>query len=129
MHSSAGRAFSIRRRTSAGKQRVFSTINSTFLPNLCLLPQSDVSVESVPYTSPTASKVGVYLAENFDNPSLLDTKWIKSNSKKPDVDEELAQYDGKLLIILYISINVLLFFYTRIEFVVNIKLIYLRLLK
>jgi len=99
MHSSAGRAFGIRRRTSAGKQRVFSTINSTCLPNLCMLPQSDVSVESVPYTSPTASKVGVYLAENFDNLSLLDTKWIRSNSKKPDVDEELAQYDGKLLII------------------------------
>lgn len=59
-----------------------------------MLPQSDVSVESVPYTSPTASKVGVYLAENFDNPSLLNTKWIKSNSKKPDVDEELAKYDG-----------------------------------
>ncbi|XP_022178587.1 calnexin-like [Myzus persicae] len=56
---------------------------------------SDVSVESVPYTTPTASKVGVYLAEDFDNPSLLDKKWIKSNSKKPDVDEELAQYDGK----------------------------------
>lgn len=88
-----------------------------------MLPQSDVSVESVPYTSPTASKVGVYLAENFDNPSLLNTKWIKSNSKKPDVDEELAKYDGKLLII-YIN-KCFIVFCTRLEFVINIKFIYI----
>jgi len=102
MHSSAGRAFGIWRRTSTGKQRVSSKINTTFLRDSCILHQSDVdvTVESVPYTSPTPSKVGVYLAENFDNPSILDNKWIKSNSKKPDVDEELAQYDGKLLIII-----------------------------
>jgi len=49
----------------------------------------------VPYTSPTSTKEGVYLAEHFDNPLSLGKKWIKSNSKKPDVDEELAQYDGK----------------------------------
>lgn len=102
MHSSAGRAFGIWRRTSTGKQRVSSTINTKFLRNSRIFHQSDVdvTVESVPYTSPTPSKVGVYLAENFDNPSILDKKWIKSNSKKPDVDEELAQYDGKLLIII-----------------------------
>lgn len=50
----------------------------------------------MPYTSPSFSKEGVHLAEHFDDPSLLGKKWIKSNSKKPDVDEELAQYDGKL---------------------------------
>jgi len=77
-----------------------------------MLPQSDVSVQSVPYTSPTSSKVGVYLAEDFDNPSLLDKKWIKSNSKKPDVDEELAQYDGKLFIIIYIYKCFIVFLHT-----------------
>jgi len=51
----------------------------------------------VPYSSPSYNKVGVYLAEHFDDLSLLGKKWIKSNSKKPDVDEELAQYDGKLI--------------------------------
>lgn len=61
-----------------------------FLPR-----QSDVTVETVPYTSPSLNKVGVYLAEHFDESSSLGKKWIKSNSKKPDVDEELAQYDGK----------------------------------
>lgn len=57
--------------------------------------QSDVIVETVPYTGPPVSNVGVYLAEHFDDSSSLGNKWIKSNSKKPDVDEELAQYDGK----------------------------------
>jgi len=56
---------------------------------------NDVTVETVPYSSPSYNKVGVYLAEHFDDLSLLGKKWIKSNSKKPDVDEELAQYDGK----------------------------------
>lgn len=60
--------------------------------------QSDAVVESVPYTSPSLSNAGVYLAEHFDDPSSLGKKWIKSNSKKPDVDEELAQYDGKYLV-------------------------------
>lgn len=60
--------------------------------------QSDAVVESVPYTSPLHNNAGVYLAEHFDNPSSLGKKWIKSNSKKPDVDEELAQYDGKYLV-------------------------------
>jgi hypothetical protein len=54
-----------------------------------------VTVETVPYISPSPSKVGVYLAEHFDDSSLLGKKWIISNSKKPDVDEELSQYDGK----------------------------------
>lgn len=54
-----------------------------------------MTVETVPYNSPSLNKVGVYLAEHFDESSSLGKKWIKSNSKKPDVDEELAQYDGK----------------------------------
>lgn len=62
---------------------------------MCAFQQSDVVVESVPYLSPSPNKLGVYLAEHFDDPSSLGKKWIKSNSKKPDVDEELAQYDGK----------------------------------
>ncbi|XP_050442881.1 calnexin isoform X2 [Adelges cooleyi] len=55
----------------------------------------DVTIESVPYFRPTTEKRGVYLAEHFDDVSTLNNKWVKSNSKKPDVDEDLAQYDGK----------------------------------
>lgn len=72
--------------------------------------QSDATVETVPYISPSFSKVGVYLSEHFDDPSSLDKKWIKSNSKKPDVDEELAQYDGKLLITLVFFFNIIIYF-------------------
>lgn len=60
--------------------------------------QNEVPVEKVPYISPLPSKVGVYLAEHFDDPSSFGKKWIKSNSKKPDVDEDLAQYDGMQII-------------------------------
>lgn len=69
------------------------------MSNTCTFLQSDVSVESVPYTSPSLPREGVYLAEHFDDLSSFGKKWIKSNSKKPDVDEELAQYDGKPFII------------------------------
>lgn len=58
-----------------------------------------MSVETVPYISPLPSKEGVYLAEHFDELSSLGKNWIKSNSKKPDVDEELAQYDGNYSIL------------------------------
>lgn len=60
-------------------------------------------IEKVPYISPLPSKVGVYLAEHFDDLSSLGKRWIKSNSKKPDVDEDLAQYDGKNLNIEYFN--------------------------
>lgn len=78
------------------------------------ISQSDASVDTVPYNSPLSSKVGVYLAEHFDDPTLLGSKWILSNSKKPDVDEELAKYDGKLLIIIYQYLNVIgIFFFVH----------------
>lgn len=35
-----------------------------------------------------------YLAENFDSPEALGKKWIKSKAKKPDVEEDIAQYVG-----------------------------------
>ncbi|XP_050532586.1 calnexin-like [Daktulosphaira vitifoliae] len=67
---------------------------AVLLLHLALGDDDDVTVESVPYESPTASK-DIYFSEHFDDASVLSKKWVKSNSKKPDVDEELAQYDGK----------------------------------
>ena len=36
----------------------------------------------------------VYLAEHFDNPEAIGTKWVKSQAKKEGTDESLAKYDG-----------------------------------
>lgn len=76
----------------------FNSISCYFtVTNAYSFRQDDVTVESaVPYFSPSAApQVGVFLAEHFDDPSTLAKQWIKSNSKKPDVEEELAQYDGQ----------------------------------
>lgn len=35
-----------------------------------------------------------YIAETFDSPEALGKRWIKSKAKKPDVEEEIAQYVG-----------------------------------
>lgn len=36
-----------------------------------------------------------YLSEHFDSPEVLNKKWIKSKAKKPDVEEDIAQYVGQ----------------------------------
>ncbi|XP_024942816.1 calnexin isoform X2 [Cephus cinctus] len=45
------------------------------------------------YKSPEPSG-SVYLAENFDDDKLFKQKWILSEAKKEDIDEDIAKYDG-----------------------------------
>ncbi|KAG8230108.1 hypothetical protein J437_LFUL007652 [Ladona fulva] len=49
---------------------------------------------NVPYSSPVPSG-RVYLAETFDDPQIFKKKWILSEAKKDDTDENIAKYDGK----------------------------------
>ena len=51
--------------------------------------------EEVPYASPKPSG-HIYFAEHFDVPEEFEAKWIRSQAKKDDADEEIAKYDGKL---------------------------------
>ncbi|XP_068627795.1 calnexin isoform X1 [Battus philenor] len=47
------------------------------------------------YHSPQLSSKSVYLAEHFDDEAAFKKKWIKSETKKQGVDENIAKYDGK----------------------------------
>lgn len=38
----------------------------------------------------------VLLAENFDDIDKFKSKWIISQAKKDDIDEDIAKYDGEL---------------------------------
>ncbi|XP_065574573.1 calnexin-like isoform X1 [Artemia franciscana] len=51
------------------------------------------AIEKVQYVSPEPDG-DVYLAEHFDNPEAIGTKWVKSQAKKEGTDESLAKYDG-----------------------------------
>lgn len=58
-----------------------------------------MQVETVPdhedsYATPNKPN-RAYLAETFDSPDTIGKKWIKSKAKKPDVEEDIAQYVGK----------------------------------
>lgn len=58
------------------------------------------TVEDVSYVTPTIppeSSSSVYLAEHFDDPTNFKRKWIKSETKKEGIDEEIAKYDGMKL--------------------------------
>ena len=50
-------------------------------------------MEEVKYVSPEPDG-DVYLAEYFDDPEAIGTKWVKSQAKKEGTDESLAKYDG-----------------------------------
>ncbi|XP_046395404.1 calnexin-like isoform X2 [Ischnura elegans] len=56
--------------------------------------EENESEEEVTYSSPVPSG-RVYLAESFDDPQLFRKKWIISQAKKDDTDENIAKYDGK----------------------------------
>lgn len=70
-----------------------------------ITPQDDVTVEAVdetpttvdiPYESPTPIDLSkVYFAEHFDNPTQFEKKWIKSQTKKEGISEDIAKYDGE----------------------------------
>ena len=59
-----------------------------------LLFQETSKIESVPYSSPNIRSASIYIAEHFDNINEFNRKWIISKAKKPDVSEDLAQYNG-----------------------------------
>ncbi|CAH1777682.1 unnamed protein product [Owenia fusiformis] len=56
-------------------------------------PVTDVNPKVV-YKPPTATG-NVYLAETFDDEATFKKKWIVSEAKKDDADEDIAKYDGK----------------------------------
>jgi len=55
--------------------------------------QEDPVVEDVIYTSPTPSG-NVYFAEHFDDINQFNKRWILSEAKKDDIDDDIAKYDG-----------------------------------
>jgi len=55
--------------------------------------QQDPVVEDISYRSPTPSG-NVYFAEHFDDISQFNKKWVLSEAKKDDIDEDIAKYDG-----------------------------------
>jgi len=49
------------------------------------------------YVTPQMNSDACYLAEHFDSGSIsvFKSRWVKSEAKKEDVDEEIAKYDGE----------------------------------
>ncbi|CAO1413539.1 unnamed protein product [Diamesa serratosioi] len=50
--------------------------------------------EKVQYQSPNADSTKFYFAEHFDDLEKFNNKWVKSQSKKLDTDEDISKYDG-----------------------------------
>lgn len=50
--------------------------------------------EKVQYQSPNADSNKFYFAEHFDDLDRFNEKWVFSQSKKLDTDEDIAKYDG-----------------------------------
>lgn len=50
--------------------------------------------EEIIYSSPTPQGQ-VYFAEHFDSPDEFEAKWVRSQAKKDEADEDIAKYDGK----------------------------------
>lgn len=46
------------------------------------------------YRSPVAVEGSFYLREHFDDVVEFNRKWVRSQTKKGDSAEEIAQYDG-----------------------------------
>lgn len=55
------------------------------------------SAEEIIYVSPVP-KGHIYFAEHFDSPDDFEAKWIRSQAKKDGADEEIAKYDGKIIV-------------------------------
>ncbi|CAK1544759.1 unnamed protein product [Leptosia nina] len=53
------------------------------------------TVEEDGYQSPETDPKKFYLAEHFDDEAAFKKKWVKSETKKQGVDENIAKYDGK----------------------------------
>lgn len=67
------------------------------------------TVEDINYVTPQVKDLppgsSVYLAEHFDNVDSFKKKWIKSETKKEGIDEDIAKYDGMLIISKHIVIH------------------------
>lgn len=90
-------------------------INSYDLTCLFIFPQESnpenddiVQIETVPvdeddsYVTPNKPNKA-YIAETFDSPQVLGKKWIQSKAKKPDVEEDIAQYIGNYTAIVFFN--------------------------
>jgi calnexin len=55
--------------------------------------QQDPVVEDISYRSPTPSG-NVYFVEHFDDINQFNKKWVLSEAKKDDIDDDIAKYDG-----------------------------------
>ena len=53
--------------------------------------------EEIVYSSPTP-KGHIYFAEHFDVPEEFEAKWVRSQAKKEGADEDIAEYDGNLIL-------------------------------
>jgi calnexin len=53
-----------------------------------------VEAEEIIYSSPVP-KGPVYFAEHFDIPDEFEAKWVRSQAKKDEADDDIAKYDGK----------------------------------
>ncbi|XP_032671410.1 calnexin-like isoform X2 [Odontomachus brunneus] len=51
------------------------------------------TIQKPPYKSPEPSGFA-YLAEHFDNEERFKNTWVLSETKKDDIDEDIAKYDG-----------------------------------
>jgi len=67
-----------------------------------------VEAEEIIYSSPIP-KGPVYFAEHFDVPDEFEAKWVRSQAKKEEVDEDIAKYDGKSKNVLVIFISFILY--------------------
>ncbi|XP_011299968.1 calnexin isoform X2 [Fopius arisanus] len=54
---------------------------------------SDDDIQKPVYKSPTVSGFA-YLAEHFDDRERFRTVWVQSQTKKEEIDEDIAKYDG-----------------------------------
>ena len=65
--------------------------------------QEDPVLDDIVYVSPKPSG-NVHFAEHFDDLTQFNKRWILSEAKKDDIDDDIAKYDGMLLVILHILV-------------------------
>lgn len=59
--------------------------------------------EEVTYVSPKPSG-HIYFAEHFDSPEEFEAKWVRSQAKKDEADEDIAKYDGNFVSLLFVPV-------------------------
>ncbi len=61
-------------------------------------------INEVVYVSPRPSGP-VNFFEHFDDEDSFKTTWVKSSAKKEGVDEDIAKYDGRFLLLSLLNIQ------------------------